>query len=226
MNALSFSAGKDFEVVTVSFSPSETHKLAAAKKRRYIERYGREGAANGWHFLTGDEPSIRRLAQAAGFRYVYNPHSKLYAHAAGIVLATPGGRIARYFYGISYPARDLRLGLIEASEGKIGSPIDQMMLFCYVYDSSSGRYTFAIMSAVRLMAIATFMALVMYILLIVRRPPARGKHPDAHRLGRPLDRSFSLKNEDSIMWDFPLFPQQASTISSKVDGVFFYTAPP
>ena len=122
LKGLTFDVGDQFEVVTVSINPAETPELAAAKKAGYLKRYGRPGAERGWHFLTGDEGSIRRLAQSVGFRYVYMPESKQYAHAAGIVLLTPRGRVARYFFGISYAPRDLRLGLTEASAGKIGSP--------------------------------------------------------------------------------------------------------
>ena len=135
LKGLTFDVGDQFEVVTVSIDPAETPELAARKKAGYLRRYGRPGAERGWHFLTGDEGSIRKLAQSVGFRYVYMPESKQYAHAAGIVLLTPRGRVARYFFGISYAPRDLRLGLTEASAGKIGSPIDQMLLFCYQFDA-------------------------------------------------------------------------------------------
>ena len=178
MNAMSLNLGKDFDVVTVSISPTDAPALAADKKKRYLARYGREGADKGWHFLTGDEPSIRRVAQAAGFRYTYNPRTKLYAHAAGVVVATPSGRLSRYYYGISYPARDLRLMLVDAAGGRIGSPIDKVMLLCYAFDPHSGRYTFAIVNALRVLGVATLTSLATFITVMVRRDLRRaGKKP-------------------------------------------------
>ncbi|HEX8198962.1 MAG TPA: SCO family protein, partial [Isosphaeraceae bacterium] len=123
--------GRDFEVVTVSIDPTETPELAAEKKANYMKRYGRDGTEGGWHFLTGEAGSIARLAQAVGFRYTYNPQTKLYAHAAGLVILTPGGRIARYFYGIDFPAKDVQGALAEAQAGKVGAPIARLLLFCY-----------------------------------------------------------------------------------------------
>ncbi|MGA7920258.1 MAG: SCO family protein [Candidatus Acidiferrales bacterium] len=140
LKELQLDIGKQFEVVTVSIDPTDSHVLASVKKEMYTGMYGRPGAAQGWHFLTGDEPQIKQLADAAGFRYAYDPESKQFAHASAIMVLTPEGRISRYFYGIQYPKRELRLGLVEASEGKIGSPIDQVLLFCYHYDPSTGKY--------------------------------------------------------------------------------------
>ena len=131
---LNFSAGKEFEVVTVSIDPAEGSELAREKKEQYIEEYGREGVAQGWHFLTGEKPAIARLAQAVGFKYVYDPNSKLFAHGAGIMVATPKGKLARYLYGIEYAARDLRFALMEAAQNRIGSPVDKVLLLCYHYD--------------------------------------------------------------------------------------------
>jgi protein SCO1/2 len=132
--------GKQFDVVTISIDPTESHVLAKVKREMYVGMYGRPGAAQGWHFLTGDEPQIRQLADAVGFRYAYDPDTKQFAHASAIMLLTPEGKISRYFYGIQYPTRDLRLGLVEASEGKIGSSVDQVLLFCYHYDPATGKY--------------------------------------------------------------------------------------
>jgi protein SCO1/2 len=132
--------GKQFDVVTISIDPTESHVLAKVKREMYVGMYGRPGAAQGWHFLTGDEPQIKQLADAVGFRYAYDPDTKQFAHASAIMLLTPEGKISRYFYGIQYPTRDLRLGLVEASEGKIGSPVDQVLLFCYHYDPATGKY--------------------------------------------------------------------------------------
>lgn len=172
---MSFNAGKEFEVITVSFDPHETPDLAAAKKQTYLSRYRRPGAADGWHFLTGKETSIRRLAQSIGFRYVYDPATDQFAHAAGLVILTPEGKIARYFYDISFPARDLRLGLVEASAHKIGSRVDEVLLFCFHYDPATGKYGVAVMNFVRLGGLMTFVALVTFIGLQFRRERKRGR---------------------------------------------------
>jgi protein SCO1 len=169
LNALAFDVGKEFAVVTVSIDPGETPALAARKKDAYLKRYGRAGADQGWHFLTGDEASIRRLAGAVGFHYVYDPQSDQYAHPAGIVVATPQGRIARYYFGISYPARDLRLGLIEAAAGKIGSPMDQILLMCFHYDPRTGRYNVAVMNVIRLLGCLTLASLGTFLFVMFRR---------------------------------------------------------
>ena len=187
LNALSFEVGKEFDVVTVSIDPTEDPPLAARKKARYLARYGTQGALGyqrkasaerGWHFLTAGEPAIQRLAGAVGFRYVYDPESKQYAHAAGIVVLTPEGKISRYYYGLSYPARDLRLGLSEASAGKIGTPIDRMLLMCYHYDPKTGKYNFAAMSAIRLLGTLTMLGLGSYLFVMFRRD-FRGGGPNA-----------------------------------------------
>lgn len=140
LELIPMSVGKDFNVLTVSIDPTDRPVLAESKKAVYLGMYGRPGAAQGWHFLTGDEPQIKQLAAAAGFRYAYDPDSKQYAHASTIMMLTPDGKVSRYFYGISYPERDLRLGLVDASQGKIGSPVDQVLLFCYHYDPHTGKY--------------------------------------------------------------------------------------
>jgi protein SCO1/2 len=148
--------GKDFAVVTVSFDPREMPELARAKKLSYVERYGRPGAADGWHFLTGEEASIRRLTDAVGFRYVYDAKHDQYAHAAGIIVLTPAGRVSRYFFNVKF--RDLRLGLVEASGNRIGSPIDQLLLYCFHYDPAEGKYGLVIMNVVRLLGALTVLA--------------------------------------------------------------------
>ncbi len=140
LKAVSFDPGRDFEVVAFSFDPKDTPELAAAKKQTYIRRYGRANTANGWHFLTGDEANIKPLMDAIGFRYKYDPQTDQYAHASGITILTPEGRLSKYFYGVEYAPRDLRLGLVEASANKIGTPVDQILLFCYHYDPSTGKY--------------------------------------------------------------------------------------
>ena len=142
--------GKDFNVVTVSIDPTDRPVFAEAKQELYTGMYGRPGAANGWHFLTGAEPQIKSLTAAVGFHYAYDPDSKQYAHPAVIMLLTPDGRISRYFYGVTYPERDLRLGLDEASSGKIGSPVDQALLYCYHYDAHTGKYGLLISRVIQL----------------------------------------------------------------------------
>jgi protein SCO1/2 len=150
LKEIPMSIGKDFNVVTVSIDPSERPKLAEAKQAMYTGMYGRPGAAEGWHFLTGDEPEIKQLAQAVGFRYAYDSESKQFAHASLIMMLTPEGRLSRYFYGIQYPERDIRLGLEEASQGKISSPVDQILLFCYHYDPHTGKYGLLISRVIQL----------------------------------------------------------------------------
>lgn len=165
---MSFDVGKEFNVVTVSFDPRESPELAAAKKKGYIEKYGRAGVEGGWHFLTGEKPQIDALAEAVGFRYRYVEKEDLYAHASGIMVLTPRGRVSRYFYGIRYSPRDLRLGLVEASENKIGSPADTVLLLCLHYDARTGTYT-AVMSWVRVAAALTVAALLGFFVWSWRR---------------------------------------------------------
>lgn len=166
---LSLDLGKDYTVVTVSIDPTERPVLAAAKQELYTGMYGRPGAAQGWHFLTGDEPQINQLANAVGFRYAYDPDSKQFAHASAVMLLTPEGKISRYFYGIQYPARDLRLGLDEASEGKIGSPVAAVLLFCYHYDPATGKYGVVISHVIQIAGGLTVLAIGGLIFLLSRR---------------------------------------------------------
>jgi protein SCO1 len=160
--------GKQFEVVTVSIDPTESHVLAKVKQEMYVGMYGRPGAAQGWHFLTGDEPQIKQLADAVGFRYAYDPDTKQFAHASAIMLLTPEGKISRYFYGIQYPSRDLRLGLVEASEGKIGTPVDQVLLFCYHYDPATGKYGLLISHVIQAGGALTVLVLGIAMLILFR----------------------------------------------------------
>lgn len=163
LQELNYDAGNQFEVITVSMDPGETPELAAAKKAVYLQEYGRPGAETGWHFLTGAQAEIHQLADAVGFRYVYDEEKDQYAHPAGIMVITPEGKVSRYFPGIDYSPVDLRLGLVEASEQKIASPVDQFFLLCYAYDPVTGRYTFIVEKALRLGGIATVAALGMAI---------------------------------------------------------------
>jgi protein SCO1/2 len=140
LKAVSLNPGRDFEILSVSFDPKDSWELAAAKKQTYLRRYGRPNTANGWHFLTGDPANIKALMDAIGFHYKYDPATDQFAHASGIMILTPGGRLSRYFYGVEYAPRDVRLGLVEASQNKIGNPVDQILLFCYHYDPATGKY--------------------------------------------------------------------------------------
>jgi protein SCO1 len=169
LRVLAFDIGNEFEVVTVSIDPRETPEVAAARKRTFIERYGRDGAAEGWHFLTGDEAAIAELARAVGFRYRYDPRLDQYVHGAAIMVLTPAGRLARYFYGIEYSPRDLRLGLVEAATEKIGSRIDQFLLFCYHYDPATGRYSALTMNLIRMVGALTLLALGTFMFVSWRR---------------------------------------------------------
>jgi len=147
--------GRDFDVVVVSINPKETFKLAAEKKQTYSMRYGRPGSAKGWHFLTGDAASIQQLADAVGFHYVYEPQSKQYAHASGIVIVTPDGKVSRYFLGIEYPPKDVRAAILQASQSKIGSLANRILLLCFHYDPQSGRYTLIIKRVIQIAGIGT-----------------------------------------------------------------------
>jgi protein SCO1/2 len=169
MGQISLNAGSDYEVVTVSFNPKESWQLATAKKANYLEKYQRPGAKEGWHFLTGDEASIKSLTETVGFHYNYDPISKQYAHASGIMVLTPEGKIARYFFGIEYKPRDFRLGLVEASANKIGTPADRVLLFCYHYDPTTGKYGMAITQVTRALGTATVLLLGGFVFIMLRR---------------------------------------------------------
>jgi len=169
MKAMSIDLGKDFDAVTVSFEPKDTPELARAKRDVYAGQYGRPGAAENWHFLTGEQPSIGALTQAVGFHYAYDSANRQYAHAAAIMVLTPDGRISRYFYGVQFPARDVRLGLIEASEGKTGTITDHALLFCYQYDPETGKYGLVVMNIVRAGGGLTLLALGIFMFVMFRR---------------------------------------------------------
>jgi len=179
MEQVTLNLGNDFEVVTVSFNPHETWQLAAAKKANYIEKYQRTGAREGWHFLTGTEDNIAKLAETAGFHYKYDPVTKQYAHASGIMVLTPEGKISKYFYGIEYKPRDLRLGLVEASQNKIGTFADQVLLFCFHYDPMTGKYGPVIANVTRVVSTATVVGLAALIIILLRR-----ERHNSHLTGR------------------------------------------
>ena len=177
MKMVSFDVGKEFQVVTVSFNPQETTADAAEKKKDYLQRYGRKNAASGWHFLTGSPESINALTKAVGFQYQYDPKINQYAHATAIMVLTPEGRISRYFYGVDFPPKDLRLGLVEASQNKIGNLTDQVLLYCYHYDPQTGKYGAIINNILRLGALVFILLFGGFLLILFRlekhAPPRR-----------------------------------------------------
>jgi protein SCO1 len=179
LRVLSFDAGEEFEVIAVSFDPHDRPSDAAAKKKAYVGEYGRLGTAGGWHFLTGGAASIERVTGAVGFHYRYDESIGQFAHASAIYVATPDGKISRYFYGIEYAPRDLRLGLVEASNRRIGSPVDQLLLYCYHYDPKVGRYSAAILKMVRLGGVAAVVTLSAFLAIMWRRDRRRDAIRDA-----------------------------------------------
>ncbi len=169
LKVIRFVPGKEFEVVTVSIDPRETPQLAANKKEMYLKKLGNPEAAKGWHFLTGEQSQIASLADAVGFRYRYDEKLGQFAHAAGIMLITPEGKIAQYYYGVEYSAKDMRLGIVEASQNKIGSLADQVLLYCYHYDPRTGKYGATITNIVRLGGLTTVIVLGSAIVLLFRK---------------------------------------------------------
>jgi protein SCO1/2 len=173
--AMPLEMGSDYDVIAISIDPKETSELAAEKKRHYSRSYRRPGGEKGWHFLTGDQASIERVAQVIGYRYRYDQATGQYAHSSGIVIVTPEGRLSRYFFGIDYPPNDLRLALVESSSGKIGSLADQVLLLCYHYDPLTGRYGLAISRALTASSLLTVAALSVYLYVTFRREMRRPK---------------------------------------------------
>jgi protein SCO1/2 len=176
LRRLSLNPGADFDIVTLSFDPSETPQLAAAKRQTYLAKYNRPGAAASWHFLTGNETQIHQVTEAIGFHYRWDDQQKAWAHASGIFIATPDGKISRYIYGVYYPDRDVRLSLVEASANKIGTLNDQVLLFCYHYDPKNGKYGLVIVNIIRLLCTATVLILGAFIFTMLRRE--RRARPD------------------------------------------------
>jgi protein SCO1/2 len=169
VNTLTLNAGQDFDLVLISFDPRETPAQAAAKKAEYLARYRRPGAEQGWHFLTGDEDQIKRVTAAAGYRYAWDEATQQFAHPTGIIVTTTDGRLARYLFGIEYGPRDLKFALMEASENRVGSVVDSLLLYCYHYDPMTGRYGVYIMRALRLAGVATVLLIGTFIVVMVRR---------------------------------------------------------
>jgi protein SCO1/2 len=169
LRVLKFDVGKEFDVLTVSFDSRETPELAAAKKAVYLKRYGRAGAADGWHFLTGSQESIDALTKAAGFQYQYDSKTGQFAHATAIMVLTPDGRIAQYYYGVEYPSKDLRLGLVQAADNKIGTVVDQVLLYCYHYDPTTGKYGAIISRVLQLSGLVTILVLGILMAVLFRQ---------------------------------------------------------
>lgn len=179
MKALTFDAGKEFDILTVSFDPKDTPENATEKKAEMLKHYQRSSAAAGWHFLTGSQESIDALTKAVGFEYEYDPQTKQFAHTTAIMILTPDGKIAQYYYGVDFPPRDLRLGLVQASQNKIGTLTDQVLLYCYHYDPKAGKYGAIISRILQLSGGATILCLGAFLLIMLRRSPnseSRGAH--------------------------------------------------
>jgi protein SCO1/2 len=168
MRLVKFDVGNEFDVITISFDPRETPEMAAAKKKDYVGRYGRANASAGWHFLTGQPDSINALTKVGGFQYQYDPKSNQYAHATAIMVLTPQGRISRYFYGVDFPPKDLRMGLVEASQGKIGNAVDAVLLYCYHYNPETGKYGAMVANILRLAAAATILIMGIFLFILWR----------------------------------------------------------
>jgi protein SCO1/2 len=183
MKMIKFDLGNEFEVVTVSFNPKETPAEAAAKKAEYLRRYGRPNAAAGWHFLTGSADSINALTKAVGFQYQYDAARNQYAHATAIMVLTPQGRISRYFYGVDFPPKDLRMGLVEASQNKIGNAVDQVLLYCYHYDPATGKYGAVVNNMLKIGGALTILLLGGMILIFIRLEKAVARRNNWSHVG-------------------------------------------
>ncbi|MEA3212565.1 MAG: cytochrome c oxidase subunit [Chthoniobacter sp.] len=210
---LRLDAGRDFEIVVVSIHPGDTPARATTKKQTYTTRYGRPGSAQGWHFLTGDAEPIRQVSEAVGFRSVYDPASKQYAHPSGVVVLTPDGVISRYFLGIEYPPKDLRLALVEASQHRIGSLADRLLLLCFHYDPMTGRYSLLITRVLQVAGSGTVLLLAALIMRLARSRESR-LEPEGHPPGGgspPL----------LLIATWSLLPERASDIARSVDAIFY-----
>jgi protein SCO1/2 len=195
LRMLSFNPGRDYDVVFISFDASETSYMAAAKKKTVMNHFRRPETETGWHFLTGPKESIDAATGAANFRYSFDKKSNTFAHASGVLLLTPDGRISRYFYGVEYPGRDMRLGLIDASAGRIGSPIDHVLLFCFHYDPTAATYSTSILKLIRLGGVLTILGLVAGFVIFRRRDEAQVKKNSRPRSSGPNVSSLSESSE-------------------------------
>jgi protein SCO1/2 len=177
LKQLEFTIGEEFEVVIVSVDPAETPEDAEVKRQVSIMNYERPTSEDAWHFLVGQDDSIEQLAAAIGYRYTYDEEIDQYVHPSGIVILTPEGQISRYFYGIDYPARDMRLGLVEAADNQIGSPVDQLLLTCYHYDPVAGEYTLVIMDLIRIVGLLTVAVIGVALFFMLRRDREKSLSP-------------------------------------------------
>jgi cytochrome c oxidase subunit II len=223
LKTLSFNIGDEFEVVTVSFDPKDVPETAFAKKQAYLERYDRKGAQRklaeqGWHFLSGDEASIQALADAVGFKYRWDEATSQYIHASGIMVVTPQGKLSRYLYGIEYAPKDLKFSLMEASQNRIGSPVDQLFLFCYHYDPVTGKYGPVIMNFIRLGGFATFIGVALLIFIMRRRRLAKERPAEPKPTMKPSHFSFA---PFLFSW-IPFTPEQGSTVAESVDSLYLF----
>ena len=176
-SVLSFDIGREYDVVTVSFDPREKPELARAKKATYLRRYGRPGGEQGWHFLTGEQPAIAALTKAVGFHYQWDTRTQQFAHATAIMVLTPQGRIAQYYYGVEYSPKDLRLGLVEASQGKIGTAVDQILLYCYHYDPRTGKYGAVVTRVMQVAGVITMLVLGGFLIAMFKLEPKNSVKP-------------------------------------------------
>ncbi len=177
LRPLSLKPGRDFEIVAISINPEETPQDAAAKQQQYSHSYARNTNGAGWHFLVGSEPSINAVTNAIGFHYRYDAATKMFVHASGITLLTPDGHVSRYLYGVDYEPKDLKLGLIEASSDRIGSPVDQVLLFCYHYDPKTGKYGAVVINMLKLASVLTLIVLAGSLIWLWRRDLRRDSIP-------------------------------------------------
>jgi protein SCO1/2 len=176
LKMISFNPSTDYEVVFISFDSTDTPDAAIKKKHEAMSRFARPATEPGWHFLTGSKESIDAVTKAANFRFTYDPKTKLFGHASGILLLTPDGRISRYFFGVDYPSSHVRLGLVDASAGKIGTPVDHVLLFCYQYDPTKGRYSATILSVIRMGGVVTLLCMIIGFVIFRRRDHRAGGH--------------------------------------------------
>ncbi len=226
LKTLPMTPGKEFIALTVSFDPREKPELAAAKKKEYLERLKKPGVAEGWHFLTGEEASIYALTKSVGFRYLWDPVTKQYAHASGIMVLTPGGKVSRYFYGIEYAPRDLRFGVIEASEGKVGSLADQIILYCYQYDPTRGIYGLVVMRLLRIFGLITLVTLAALVLFLVYKTKQKEAELARQRPeGSKPDSKVGYSHMSLLPFfliQMPFMPEQASNFAQEVDLLYFF----
>lgn len=183
LDVLKFTAGKEFDVVAVSFDPRENPVIALDKKQVYMKRYGRPGSESGWHFLTGKQPAIDALTKAVGFHYVWDPKTQQFAHSSAIILVTPEGKVAQYYYGIEYSPNDMRLGIIQASKEHLGTIVDAVVLYCYHYDPRAGKYSAITMRIVRLAGLLTLLTVGSFVVVSLRHEKNGGGPSRTGRTG-------------------------------------------